>query len=82
MLLASNPQWTASAAEPKRRIPVGVQLWTLRRELAEDLPGTLHKVAQIGYEGIELWFQHWPKADDLKKIVDDCALKIARRMSI
>jgi sugar phosphate isomerase/epimerase len=77
MLLASNPQWMASAAVSKRRIPVGVQLWTLRRELAEDLPGTLHKVAQIGYEGIELWFQQWPKANDLKKIVDDCGLKIA-----
>lgn len=66
---------TFAAAEKK--VPVGVQLWTLRKELAEDLPGTLKQVASIGYRGVELWFQKWPEAKELKKIVDDCGLKIA-----
>ena len=77
LFVAGSPQWLASAAEPKRQIPVGLQLWTVRKEVAADMPGTLHKVAEIGYEGIELWFQQWPKAKELKKIVDDCGLKIA-----
>ena len=45
----SGPWSLAAGAEPLRKIPVGVQLWTLRRELAEDLPGTLRQVAEIGY---------------------------------
>ncbi len=77
LALISNPQPFAAAAEPRRKIPIGVQLWTLRRELAEDLAGTLRKVGEIGYQGVELWFQKWPVAEDLKKIVDDCGLKIA-----
>ena len=68
-----------TAAEPpaRRRIPVGVQLWTLRRETAEDLPGTLKQVAAIGYRGVELWFQKWPDAKDLKSITGDLGLAIA-----
>lgn len=77
LALMSNPQKLAVAAEPRRKIPIGVQLWTLRRELSEDLAGTLRKVGEIGYEGAELWFQKWPEADLLKKILDDCGLKIA-----
>ncbi|MBM4460595.1 MAG: hypothetical protein FJ011_23020 [Chloroflexi bacterium] len=46
--------------------PVGVQLWTLRKEIAGDLTGTLAKVAQIGYAGVELWFPSWPDVAVLK----------------
>lgn len=67
----------AASPAPPRRIPVGVQLWTLRRETAEDLPGTLKQVAAIGYRGVELWFQKWPDAQQLKTMADDCGLTIA-----
>lgn len=60
----------------KRQIPVGVQLWTLRKEIAEDLPGTLKQVAAIGHKGVELWFQQWPEAKLLKRIVGDLGLQI------
>jgi hypothetical protein len=69
--------WPSSTAAPETKIPVGVQLWTLRKELAEDLAGTLRQVASIGYQGIELWFQKWPAAVELKKIVADCGLDLA-----
>lgn len=77
VLLPSGLRPIVAAENPQRRIPVGVQLWTLRRELAEDLPGTLRQVAEIGYRGIELWFQKWPEAKELQKIVSDCGLKIS-----
>ena len=67
----------AAGAEPPRKIPVGVQLWTLRRELADDMPGTLRQVSKIGYDGVELWFQKWPDPRELKNVLDDCGLKIA-----
>ena len=73
----SGPWSLAAGAEPPRKIPVGVQLWTLRRELADDMPGTLRQVSKIGYEGVELWFQKWPDPRELKNVLDDCGLKIA-----
>jgi hypothetical protein len=33
---------------------IGLQLWTVRRELAKDPEGTLAKVAGIGYNSVEL----------------------------
>ena len=56
--------------------PVAVQLWTLRQEIAEDLPGTLRQVADIGYAGIEAWFPTWPPAGELKSIAEDSGLEI------
>lgn len=76
-LCLTGPRMVAKAAEPRTRIPVGVQLWTLRRELGEDLAGTLRHVAEIGYDGVELWFQKWPSPRELKNVLDDCGLKIA-----
>ncbi len=36
------------------RIPLGVQLYTVREQAAKDLPGTLEKIHDIGYEEVEL----------------------------
>jgi sugar phosphate isomerase/epimerase len=35
-------------------IPVALQLFTVRDEIARDFVGTLHRVAQIGYTAVEL----------------------------
>lgn len=44
----------ADRAAPRRRITApGVQLYTLRGELQRDLPGTLARVAEIGYRQVE-----------------------------
>lgn len=34
-------------------IPIAVQMYTLRDEMAKDFKGTLEKVAEIGYKGVE-----------------------------
>ena len=39
----------------KKESPIGLQLYTLRFEVAKDLPGTLQKVAGIGYTDIEVF---------------------------
>lgn len=77
LALAGSAATAIGAGPAAKKVPVGVQLWTLRKETAEDLNGTLQKVAQIGYRGVELWFQKWPEAKTLKKVIDDCGLKIA-----
>lgn len=33
--------------------PLSVQLWTLRELIADDLPGTLHRLADLGFTNVE-----------------------------
>ncbi len=35
------------------RIPIALELYSVRNELAADPPGTLKKVAEMGYQGVE-----------------------------
>ncbi len=46
--LASRPAWAALPS-----IPIGIQLYTVGKELQADVPGTLHQIAAIGYTEVE-----------------------------
>ena len=35
------------------RVPIGLELFSVRNELAEDARGTIKAVAEMGYEGVE-----------------------------
>ncbi len=59
----------------KRKMPVGVQLYSVRSECAKDLPGTVAKVAEMGYDGVEFAGYYDYSAKDLRKILDDNGLK-------
>jgi sugar phosphate isomerase/epimerase len=37
-----------------RAIPIGTQLWCVRKQLANDIPGTLKAVGALGYQAVEL----------------------------
>ena len=37
----------------KRKIPLGLQLYSVRAECQKDLPATIKAVADIGYQGVE-----------------------------
>src|SRR5688572_18858627 len=37
-----------------KRVPVGTQLWCVRKQLATDIPGTLNSLAAIGFDAVEL----------------------------
>lgn len=56
------------------KIPVGVQLYSVRAECQKDLPGTLKKVADIGYKGVEWAGYYGRSAKDLRKLCDDLGL--------
>lgn len=65
-LLASPLGWPDSlaAAEGDRRVsPIGLQLYTVRTLMKTDLPGTLAKVAAVGYKEVEMagYFDRSPK---------------------
>jgi sugar phosphate isomerase/epimerase len=42
------------AAATWKPIPIGTQLWCVRKQLAGDIPGTLKAVGALGYEAVEL----------------------------
>ena len=35
------------------RIPIALQLYSIRHDCEKDLPGTLKAVARMGYDGVE-----------------------------
>lgn len=58
-------------------IPIAVQLYTLREETEKDFIGTLKKVAEIGYKGVEFAGFGGFKASELKAILNNLGLKPA-----
>jgi sugar phosphate isomerase/epimerase len=60
---------------PKRDIPVGLQLWTVRKECEKDFPGTIAAVAKMGYAGVEFAGYYDRKPEEVRKMLSDNGLK-------
>lgn len=58
----------------KKRIPVGVQLYSVRTECEKNLPGTINAVAKMGYKGVEFAGYYGRDAKTLRKLLDDVGL--------
>jgi len=56
--------------------PIGLQLYTVRETAARDFPGTLRRVAEIGYKGVEFAGLHGHKPDEIAAIVKDLDLQV------
>lgn len=69
----------ASAAAKGKRVPVGLELYSVRNELKQDLFGTVRAVAKMGYEGVEFfspYFEWTPAyARDVRKLLDELGIK-------
>lgn len=59
------------------RIPLALQLYSVREDAARDLPAVLEAVAKMGYEGVEFAGYYGHDAVTLKKLLDDNGLKVA-----
>lgn len=57
------------------KVPVGLQLYTLRNETLNDFIGTLKKVADMGYETVEFAGYGDLKAPEMKRVLDDLGLQ-------
>lgn len=73
MALTSRLAFAEEAAGKK--IPVGVQLYSVREACAKDLPGTLKSIKKIGYSGVEYAGYYGKTAKELRKMMDDEGLK-------
>ncbi len=57
--------------------PIALQLYTVRDVLADDFAGTLKKIADIGYAGVELAGSAGYSAQELRTMIGDLGLGIA-----
>ncbi|MEO2004259.1 MAG: TIM barrel protein, partial [Candidatus Poribacteria bacterium] len=56
------------------RVPLALQLYSVRNELAADTRGTLKAVADMGYEGVEFAGGPQNTAEELKGYLDEFGL--------
>jgi sugar phosphate isomerase/epimerase len=63
----------------KQRIPVGLELYSVREELKTDLMGTVRAVAKMGYEDVEFYapYAEWKPdyAKEVRKLLDDLKIR-------
>ncbi len=78
-LVSSARAAETSAASTKKKIPIGIELYAVRGELTKDLPGTLKRVAKIGYECVEFYSPYfgwkYPYAKEVRTMIDDLGLR-------
>jgi sugar phosphate isomerase/epimerase len=67
-------QASAAPALTGRKLPVGLQLYSVREQCKSDLPGVLAAVGQTGYKGVEFAGYYGRTAKDLRKMLDDNGL--------
>lgn len=62
-----------------KKYPIGLELYSVRRELMRDLQNTLREVARIGYDVVEFYspYSSWtyPHAKEVRALMDDLGLR-------
>ena len=73
----ATPVTTAPA--DKKKIPFGLEMYSVRQSMTRDMEGTLKAVAKIGYEVVEFYapYYQWtfPYAKQVKTMMDDLGLR-------
>ena len=69
--------WAQGAA--KKKLPIAVQLYSVRDDCARDFDAALAEVAKIGFEGVEFagYHKYGGKAKELRQKLEDLNLKVA-----
>ncbi len=57
------------------KIPIGVQLYSVRHDCQKDLPGTVAAVAKMGYKGVEFAGYYDRTAKQLRQMLDGNGLR-------
>ena len=59
------------------KIPIALQLYSVREDCAENFPETLRQVAEMGYEGVEFAGYYDYSAEDIRAMLDENGLRVA-----
>jgi sugar phosphate isomerase/epimerase len=77
--MAGTVPFAASVLGQAKKVPVGIELYSVRNELTKDLPGTVTAVAKMGYEVVEFYspYFNWTieQAKEYRKLLDDLGIK-------
>jgi len=69
----------ALKAQASSSIPVGLELYSVRNQLHEDIDGTVKAVAQMGYQGVEFYAPYfdWSESQtrQIRKLLDDFGIR-------
>jgi len=74
LAIPALPAW---AVEAGKKIPIGLELYSVRAELPKDFTGVIEKIGKMGYQGVEFaGYYSWDKKPkELRKLLDDNGLK-------
>ena len=71
--------YRATVQGQRKNVPVGLELYSVRTELMNDLTGTVTRVAKMGYEVVEFYapYYDWTtaQAKDVRKLLDGLGIK-------
>lgn len=62
-----------------KTLPVGVQVYSVRDDAAKDFKGTMQKLKDMGYDGVELAGLYGMEADEVRKILDEVGIPAIQR---
>ncbi len=71
---AAGTRWPRPLWANPYGLPIGLQLYTVREQLPKDLPGTLKKVAEIGYREVEVYDFYGKTAKQFSQLLKDKGL--------
>jgi sugar phosphate isomerase/epimerase len=70
--------WAATRAKlgfAAGKVPIGLQLYSIRKDCEKDLSGSLQAVKGFGYEAVEFAGYYGQTATEMRKLLDDNGLK-------
>lgn len=63
----------------RKNVPIGLELYSVRQDMAKDLMGTVRTVAKMGYEVVEFYSPYYawtPEyAGEVRKLMDDLGIR-------
>jgi sugar phosphate isomerase/epimerase len=79
LALAGSVPFAASAFAQSTKVPIGLELYSVRDDLTKDLKGTVTAVAKMGYQVVEFYspYFEWTvdQAKDVRKLLDDLGIR-------
>ena len=72
---SAGRRWSGGLSANPYGLPIGLQLYTVREELPKDVPGTLKKVAEIGYKEVEVYDFYGKTAREFSQLLKDNGLR-------
>jgi sugar phosphate isomerase/epimerase len=66
-----------TSTQTLEKLPVALQLYSVRDQLKDDFRGIVHQVAQIGYDGVQFAGYGGLSASDMRRLLEETGLQAA-----